>query len=307
MKILGVDSSIPLASIALLENNRIISETYLEDRAGHSDGLLRAVDCVLSQARIHLKDIGGFAITTGPGSFTGLRVGVSLIKGFVLAREIPFKGIDTLEAVSACVEPTSHPICALLDARKKEVYCAFFKYQGNYRKRLTSDRAITPEELCSNISEPTVFIGNGLDTYSEFLQHELGSRFIDGSKTRSRTVAASAAILAKPFLDQNPSMDLDELKITYVRKSEAEIHLQKKQQLEVGNMKINAELLEKITNENEELKKLYEEHTVLNNRVEKLNKMKFLSAEQELEKKKHQKEKLKAKDRLEEILSTFQA
>jgi uncharacterized protein len=71
-------------------------------------------------------------------------------------------------------------------------------------------------------------------------------------------------------------------------------------------MKIDAELLEKISNENEEFKKLYEEHTLLKNRVEELNKMKFLTAEQEVEKKKHQKEKLKAKDRLEEILSTFQ-
>jgi tRNA threonylcarbamoyladenosine biosynthesis protein TsaB len=228
MRILGVDSSIPLGSIALLENNHIISETTLEDRANHSDGLLRAVDRVLSQARSSLDDVSGFGITTGPGSFTGLRVGVSLIKGFVLAREIPFKGIDTLEAVSACVEPTSHPICALLDARKKEVYCAFFKYQGNELKRLTPDKAITAEELCGSITEPTVFIGNGLDTYGEFLHRVLGSQFIDGSKTKKHTVAASAAILAKPFLTQDPSMDLDELKIKYVRKSEAEINLLKK-------------------------------------------------------------------------------
>lgn len=307
MKILGIDSSVPLGSIALLENNHIISEASLENKANHSDGLLRAVDCVLSQAQISLEDVGGFAITTGPGSFTGLRVGVSLIKGFVLAREIPFKGIDTLDAVSACVPPTPHPICPLLDARKKEVYCAFFQYQGDSQKRLTKDKAITPEELCNSISEPTIFIGNGLETYGEFLHHELGALFIDGSKTKNHTVAASAAILAEPFLSQNPCLDLDELKIKYVRKPEAEINLlKKKQPMEVGKMKIEAKLLEKISNENEEFKKLYDEHTILKNRVEKLNKMKFLSAEQEREKKQHQKEKLKAKDRLEEILSAFQ-
>lgn len=307
MRILGIDSSIPQSSIALLENNHIISETSLDDRANKSDGLLSVMDRVLSQARFSLEDVNGFGITTGPGSFTGLRVGVSLVKGFVLAREIPFKGIDTLEAVAACAEATPHPICALLDARKKEVYCAFFKYQESNLKRLTPDTATTPEELCKNITETTVFIGNGLETYGEFLHHELGARFIDGSKTKKHTVAASAALLAQPYLSQNPSINLDELKITYVRKSEAEINLlKKKQQTETGNMKIEAELLEKISNESDEFGKLYEEYNILKNKVETLNKMKFLSAEQEVEKKKHQKEKLKAKDRLEEILSTFQ-
>jgi|GEM_PF-108758 len=308
MKILGIDSSIPQGSIALLENNHIISEISLEDRANHSDGLLIAVDRALSQARIRLEDVGGFGVTTGPGSFTGLRVGVSLVKGFVLAREVPFKGIDTLEAVSACVKPTVLPICAILDARKKEVYCAFFKYQGDYPKRLTSDLAIAPEALCRDISEPTVFIGNGLNTYGDFLHRRLGDRFIDGANTKNHTVAASAAILAKPFLDQNPCLDLDELKIKYVRKSEAEINLlKKKHQTEAEKMKIDTELLEKVSNENEEFKKLYEEHALLKNRVDELNKMKFLSADQEVEKKKHQKEKLKTKDRMEEILSSYQS
>lgn len=228
MKILGIDSSVPRGSVALLENNQIISETSLKSGTNHSDGLLAALDHVLSQNRSSLKDVGGFGVTTGPGSFTGLRVGVSLVKGFVLARETPFKGIDTLEATAACVEPGSHPICALLDARKKEVYYALFKYEENRLKRLTPDAAISPKILCGRISEPTVFIGGGLEAYGEFLYRELGSWFIDRSQAQRRTVAASAAILAKSFLDRDPCLDLDELKIKYVRKSEAEINLLKK-------------------------------------------------------------------------------
>ena len=228
MKVLGIDSSVPRGSVALLENNQIISETSLEGRANHSDGLLLTLDRLLSQNRFRIEDIGGFGITTGPGSFTGLRVGVSLVKGFVLAREIPFKGIDTLEAVAGCAKPDSEPICALLDARKKEVYCAFFNYEGSHLRRLTEDAAISPEALCDQISEPTVFIGSGLETYGEFLYRKLGAWFIDGSKAERHTVAASAALMAKPFLDRNPCLDLDELKIKYVRKSEAEINLLKK-------------------------------------------------------------------------------
>ncbi len=228
MRILGIDSSVPQGSVALLENNHIISETYLNKSSGnHSDGLLRMVDEVLSGAQYQLRDIDGFSVTAGPGSFTGLRVGVSLVKGFVLATEKPFKGIDTLEAVSKCAQPTGHPICAILDARKKEVYCAFFRYEGNKLKRSTPDRAMPPEELCEMVSEPTVFIGSGLDSYGDYFSRRLGSLFIDISNAIRHSVAASAALLAKPHLENHPCFDLGELKIKYVRKSEAELNFTK--------------------------------------------------------------------------------
>ena len=259
MRILGIDSSVPQGSVALLENNHIISETYLNKSSGnHSDGLLRMVDEVLSGAQYQLRDIDGFSVTAGPGSFTGLRVGVSLVKGFVLATEKPFKGIDTLEAVSACAEPTGHPICAILDARKKEVYCAFFRYEGNRMsdpaasgrgirqefsfkrvashgelnplvglKRSTPDRAMRPEEVCAMVSEPTVFIGSGLEPYGDYFSRRLGSLFVDNSNAIRHSVAASAALLAKPHLENHPCFDLGELKIKYVRKSEAELNFTK--------------------------------------------------------------------------------
>jgi len=223
MKILGIDSSVPQGSVALLENNRIITETSSKNGSGnHSDGLLRMVDEVLSEAECPLRDVDGFSVTAGPGSFTGLRVGVSLIKGFVLALEKPFVGIDTLEAVSKCAKPTEHPICAILDARKKEVYCAFFRYEENKLMRTTPDRTMLPEELCETVSQLTVFIGSGLEPYGEYFSSRLGSLFVANSKAIGHSVAASAALLAKPHLENHPCFDLGELKIKYVRKSEAE-------------------------------------------------------------------------------------
>jgi tRNA threonylcarbamoyladenosine biosynthesis protein TsaB len=228
MRILGIDSSVPQGSVALLENDQIISETFLGQGSGnHSDALLRMVDDVLCESQYKIEDLDGFSVTTGPGSFTGLRVGVSLVKGFALAKEKPIQGIDTLEAVSACTEPIGHPICAILDARKKEVYCAFFRYEGNKLKRSTPDKVISPEELCELVSEPTVFIGSGLATYGEFFSGRLGSLFIDNSKAIKHSVAASAALLARPHLENNPCFDLGELKIKYVRKSDAELNLMK--------------------------------------------------------------------------------
>ncbi len=228
MRILGIDSSVPQGSVALLENDKIISETLLNTGSGnHSDGLLRMVDDVLSEAQFRLEDIDGFGVTQGPGSFTGLRVGVSLVKGFVLATEKPAWGIDTLEAVSARQKPTGHPICAILDARKKEVYCAFFRYEGSRLVRSTPDKVISPEELSEMVSEPTVFIGSGLETYGKFFSDRLGSWFIDNSKLIEHSVAASTAGLARPHLETNPCFDLDELTIKYVRKSEAELNYMK--------------------------------------------------------------------------------
>lgn len=228
MRILGIDSSVPQGSVALLEDDQIIFETFLSKGSGnHSDGLLKMVDDVLSKAQCQLEDVDGFSVTRGPGSFTGLRVGVSLVKGFVLATEKPAWGIDTLEAVSTCLKPTGHPICAILDARKKEVYCAFFRYEENRIVRSTPDKAMSPDELCSVVSEPTVFTGSGLDAYGEFFSGRLGSRFIDNSKAIERSVAASAALLARPQFINNPCFDLDELTIKYVRKSEAELNYMK--------------------------------------------------------------------------------
>ncbi len=228
MRILGIDSSVPQGSVALLENDHIISETSTSKVSGnHSDGLLRMVDDVLSEARYKIADIDGFSVTQGPGSFTGLRVGVSLVKGFALAMEKPVQGIDTLEAVSACLEPTEHPICAILDARKKEVYCAFFSYEESELKRTTPDQAMSPEKLCEMILKPTVFTGSGLETYGEYFSSRLGSLFIDNSKAIRHSVAASAALLARPHLENHPCFDLGELKIKYVRKSEAELNFMK--------------------------------------------------------------------------------
>lgn len=225
MRILGIDSSVPQGSVALLQNDHIIAETSLNNGSGnHSDSLLRMVDEVLSGAGYSLEDVDGFGVTTGPGSFTGLRVGVSLVKGFVLVRKKPFMGIGTLEAVSACAESTGHQVCAILDARKKEVYCALFNYESDKLKRSTPDRVIAPEELCEMISEPTVFIGSGLEAYGEYFSNRLGSLFIDNSLATRHSVAASAALLARPYLQNNPCFDLGELKIKYVRKSDAELN-----------------------------------------------------------------------------------
>ncbi|MBT6346635.1 MAG: tRNA (adenosine(37)-N6)-threonylcarbamoyltransferase complex dimerization subunit type 1 TsaB [Nitrospina sp.] len=220
MILLGLDASTPKGSVALLQDGEIIAESVAD--SAFSDQLLVLIDTVLNALEGGLDKVDGFCVTTGPGSFTGLRVGVSLIKGLVLATEKPFWGINTLEAYANLVQPTSHPISPILDARKKEVYTARFKYIDDELVRETPDQAVSPQELCEQTQEPTVFFGGGLEPYSELLASQLGDKFI--ASTQNHTVAASATLLAYHRFRENPCFDLDTLNIHYVRKSEAELN-----------------------------------------------------------------------------------
>ncbi len=165
MRILGIDTSTPLGSVALLNKGHLISEAVLEGSPAYSDKLLSGVDQLLNQSGIKLNDIEGYAITTGPGSFTGLRVGISLVKGLILATEKPFAAVNTLEAYAEMVQSGPYAVCPVLDARKKEIYTALFKFKNDQLIRTAPDQALSPLNLCEQIKEPTVFLGNGLDVY----------------------------------------------------------------------------------------------------------------------------------------------
>jgi len=222
MIILGLDASTPKGSVALLDSQCIIAECI--SSSIFADQFLVMADEVLEKIEGGLERVDGFCVTTGPGSFTGLRVGVSLIKGLVLATDKPFWGINTLEAYANLVKPTSQPICPVLDARKKEVYTARFKYTGEHLSRVTPDQAVSPQELCDLTQEPTIFLGSGLEPYGKTLSSTLGDSFITQAQIKNQTVAASAVQIAFNQFRNSPSFDLDTLAIHYVRKSEAEIN-----------------------------------------------------------------------------------
>lgn len=235
---MGIDSSTPLSSVAVLKDGHIIDQAELLKNSTFSNQVLVLVDKILARSNIKLNDLDGLCLTIGPGSFTGLRVGVSLLKGLIMATSKPFVTIDTLEATALMAMPTNNKICAILDAKKKELYTAFFQATNNKVKRLTPDRAITSEQLCDEILEPTIFVGNGLDSYSEFLANRLGKNFLP-KHNLTTTVAACAARIAEEQFDTNKRFDLNKLIIKYVRKSEAEIKLSeqgcKKGVLDYGN------------------------------------------------------------------------
>ncbi|MBT7682332.1 MAG: tRNA (adenosine(37)-N6)-threonylcarbamoyltransferase complex dimerization subunit type 1 TsaB [Nitrospina sp.] len=222
MILLGLDASTPKGSVALLKDEQIIAEAA--GSSTFSDQILVLMDEVLGNLNGGLEEVDGFCVTTGPGAFTGLRVGISLIKGLVLATEKPFWGVNTLEAYANLVKPVSQTICPILDAKKKEVYTARFKYKNNKLVKETPDQAVSPQELCDMTQEPTVFLGGGVEPYKDFLTSKLGNKFIENAPVKNQTIAASAVQIVLNQSQANPGFNLDALTIHYVRKSEAEIN-----------------------------------------------------------------------------------
>ena len=224
MRILGIDTSSPTGSVALVDNNDVISESLLNSSKNYSDKLLIEMDAVLNSSKTKLNQIDGFVITTGPGSFTGLRVGMSLLKGLILATQKPFASVNTLDAYAETVQPGPYAICPVLDARKKEVYTALYNSKNGLCVRETPDQAITPMELCDQIKKPTAFVGNGLVAYRELLSSRLRKKYMHNAPLKKLTVAASAVLIASRNFKKNLQNNLDSLTINYIRPSEAELN-----------------------------------------------------------------------------------
>jgi tRNA threonylcarbamoyl adenosine modification protein YeaZ len=225
MKILAADTSTSTGSVALLEKDRLVAEWTLDSDQTHNRRLLTTVDFVLRETGWAIRDIDGFAATAGPGSFTGLRIGLSTIKTTAWVLKKPFAAISSLDALAIPLSFTLQPVCALVDARKKEVYCGIYKPDGKGNHCLQgSYQVMPPEQIADHITEPTFFCGNGWLLYQDFLCDKLGERVLEVSGPYHTIRAGFVGILAyDKFLSGIPDDPMTSTPF-YVRPSEAEIH-----------------------------------------------------------------------------------
>ncbi len=228
MKLLSIDSSTPLLSVALLEQEKIQSEQSKEHSPPEPNPVLAMVDSVLSEANSSLQDVDGFVLTIGPGSFTGLRVGLSLVKGFVLATEKPALGVSSLQAWACRAQGTASQVCSLLDARKGEVYYALFQKSGQGLNRAGTEKILSPQAVLEHIQEPTEFVGSGVHRYRDFFLENLGNRFLTTPEKATPTVAGLAGQIALPDFKAKADVDLSRLTLQYLRKPEAEVNYEKR-------------------------------------------------------------------------------
>lgn len=150
--ILGIDSSAISAGCALVEDGKLIAEQYLNTHHTHSETLLPMIRSVLRTAGVELSDLEKIAVSAGPGSFTGLRIGISTVKGLCDAANLPCIAVSTLDAIAYNFVQIDGIICACMDARRKQVYNALFKSENGVITRLCEDRAIAVNDLDAELS-----------------------------------------------------------------------------------------------------------------------------------------------------------
>ncbi len=224
MKVLGIDTSTSCGSVGLIDDESILSEYLLNIPVTHSERLLGTIELILKEARFALEDLDGWAISLGPGSFTGLRIGVSTVKGLALATQKPVAGVSTLDVLAYQISSTPYLICPILDAKKGEVYTAFYRYgERNDLKRQSAYRAIKPEDLMKDIQERTIFIGDGVKTYRDYLKKSLESLAIFSPNSINFPHGSGVAKLGLELLRKGEYLDLANFTPLYVRPSEAEM------------------------------------------------------------------------------------
>ncbi|MBD3308895.1 tRNA (adenosine(37)-N6)-threonylcarbamoyltransferase complex dimerization subunit type 1 TsaB [candidate division KSB3 bacterium] len=228
MHVLGIDTSTMTGSVAILTEDRLIAEYTLNSRTTHTERLLTTVDQAVQAAGLTIQAMDGIAVTIGPGSFTGLRIGVTTAKSLAYSLQKPIVGIPSLDALASHFLFSDLLICPILDARKHEVYTAFYRNTGAHVHRLCDYAVIAPEKLLGDITEPVVFLGDGVVPYRAHIESMLGAsaRFADPAHLLPR-----ASLVAKLGLDRLRRGDHDEcftLTPLYIRKSDAEIHWENK-------------------------------------------------------------------------------
>jgi tRNA threonylcarbamoyladenosine biosynthesis protein TsaB len=216
--------------VGLIHDDWIISDYLLNLSVTHSERLLDAIDLVLRKARCELADLDGFSISLGPGSFTGLRIGVSTVKGLAYVVQKPVVGVSTLDVLASQVSPTPYLICPIIDARKGEIYSAFYRYEEfNHLKRLSEYQAIRPEVLFGMIREPTIFLGDGVKTYGQDLRNSLKPFAVFSPAALHVPHGSAVARLGVELLVVGKILDLATFSPLYVRRSEAEIRWEGRQ------------------------------------------------------------------------------
>ena len=222
MKILSVDSSAIVASAALCEDGKLLAEYTLNNKNTHSETLLPMIESLLSFFSLTAKDIDLFAVSSGPGSFTGVRIGAATVKGLAFASGKDCLGVSTLEAIAYNLRFHKGLICPVMNARRSQVYTALFRSDGKDVERLLDDTAMSIEELdalLSQYGEEVALAGDGYDICESGFK-TTALRFVP-ERLRHQSAFSVAEVAYRDHLNGAKGSDA-ELGVNYLRPSQAE-------------------------------------------------------------------------------------
>jgi len=226
--ILAIDTATLSCSVALLQDDTVLAEWTLNIKKTHSERLMPLIDLMLTESGIEREAIDAIAVAAGPGSFTGLRIGVSTARGLAQGLGIPAVPVCTLEALAEAVPAPGVLICPLLDARRSQVYTALYQREDQppYQlKTLIEPEALSLDALLGALQkyeQPVIFLGEGLQSYEADLLKALPDRAVITAGPFRYCQAALVALCGRRLLDANPQASYLELLPRYLRRPEAE-------------------------------------------------------------------------------------
>jgi tRNA threonylcarbamoyladenosine biosynthesis protein TsaB len=222
MRILSVDTASTTGSVAVVAGETLLAEVTIARQETHSRRLMNMIDGALEMAGLGLADMDGLAFTRGPGSFTGLRIGLSVIKGLALVSGKPLVGVSCLEVLAHQAPDRNRLICAMMDARNKEVYCARYRYVGDGFRRVADEAALSPVEAVAGIAEDCLLIGDGAVRYRSLFEKRLGTYVEFAAPDHGIPRAMTVARLGMPRFEAGQTDDVRSVVPVYLRKSYAE-------------------------------------------------------------------------------------
>lgn len=223
MKILSIETAGNICGVALTEDDRLIKEVLLDDGNTHSVKLMPLIDKLLSETNTKISDIDLFACDIGPGSFTGIRIGVSTVKAFMDVTNKKAVGITSLETLAYNID-VDDIVCSLIDAKNENVYYGFFKKENEvYIKTddLGFDNINNVIEIAKQKNKKIIFIGNGSTIYKDMIESKMNNAVVildeESNKLNARNIAFAA------LKKQDEAVDSNNLSPVYLRKSNAEL------------------------------------------------------------------------------------
>jgi tRNA threonylcarbamoyladenosine biosynthesis protein TsaB len=230
MYVLGIETSTKTGSVAVISDSGVIAQYSLNIEVTHSERLMSTVDRVLKDTGITLSQFDGFAVAIGPGSFTGLRIGVSTVKGLAFASGRPVAAVPTLYALAWNVPHAACPVCPLLDARKNEVYAAVYASDGVSLNRTVPESVVPLSRLGDLVSGRTVFTGEASLLYRADIEKMFGSAALFAPRSAVLPAAAAVAEIGLEMIRTGRQADADSLVPLYIRRPEAEVAWEKRMQ-----------------------------------------------------------------------------
>ena len=225
MKILAIDSSSLVASVAVVQDDIMIAEYTINHKKTHSQTLLPMIDEIVKMADICLEDIDAIAVSGGPGSFTGLRIGSATAKGLGLVWKKPLIHVPTVDAMAYNLYGTDKIICPIMDARRNQTYTGLYLFEKEQFNIIMPQCAVSIDELLEKINEigkSVIFVGDGIPVFKDYINEKISVEHFYAPAHMNRQRAGAVAVLGQKYFAEGKIETAVEHQPDYLRKSQAE-------------------------------------------------------------------------------------